>query len=241
MSKRSHSSLLPRGVLAAVVTIATLAASVALGATAAGAATGARTITVVGVGQVRGTPDVADLSLGVSGRGASAADVLATMGDRAQKVIDALHGAGVADDDIQTSNLSVQPVVDDQNHITGYQATSSVMARIRDLSKAGAIVDAAAAKAGDNIRVDGISFSIDDDSKLLAAARTKATKRARAQAEQLAAGAGVQVGDVQSISESTTVPVDFPPAAGVAAAAPTPIQPGTETLSVSATVVYTIR
>jgi uncharacterized protein YggE len=239
MSKRSHFSL-----FAAVVTIATLAAPGALGATAAGAAgaaAGGRTITVVGVGQVRGTPDVADLSLGVSGRGASAADVLATISDRAQKVIDALHGAGVADDDIQTSNLSVQPVVDDQNHITGYQATNTVIARIRDLSKAGAIVDAAAAKAGDSIRVDGISFSIDDDSKLLAAARTKATKRARVQAEQLAAGAGVQVGDVQSISESTTVPVDIAPAAGVAAAAPTPIQPGTETLSVSATVVFAIR
>ncbi len=115
-------------------------------------------------------------------------------------------------------------------------------ARLRDLSKAGATVDAATAMAGDEIRLEGITFSIDDDSKLLAAARTKATKRARAQAEQLAVGAGVEVGDVASISEATDSSL-VASASGDATptAAGTPIQPGTQTLSVSATVVFTIR
>jgi uncharacterized protein YggE len=225
-----------------VVVLATaLTAALTLGAGVASAAARARTITVVGTGEVRGTPDVADLTLGVSGRGQTAADVLGTIADRAQKVIDALHGGGVTDDDIQTSDLSVQPVLDDQDRITGYEATNTVTARIRDLGKAGGIVDAAAAKAGDNIRVQGITFSIDDDSKLLAAARTKATKRARAQAEQLASGAGVEVGDVQSISESTSsVPLMYSADAAERAAS-TPLQPGSETLSVSATVVFAIR
>ena len=86
-----------------------------LGATAsaAGAATRSRTITVVGTGEVRGKPDVADLVLGVSGRAGSAAEVMSRIADRAQKVIDALHDAGVSDDDIQTADLSVQPVYDD--------------------------------------------------------------------------------------------------------------------------------
>jgi len=225
-----------------MVTTAILAVlGVGATATAAVAATPARTITVVGTGEVKGTPDVADLVLGVSGRGASAVDVLQTIGDRAQKVIDVLHDAGVSDDDIQTSGLSVQPVLDDHNHVTGYEATNTLTAHVRDLTKAGAIVDAAAAKAGDNIRVQSITFSIDDDSKLLASARAQATKRARAQAEQLAGGAGVEVGDVQSITEATdTSPLQYAAdAAGKAAA--TPIQPGNETLSVSATVVFTIR
>ena len=227
--------------LALAITTAAVATALALGGGIAGAATRTRTITVVGTGEVRGTPDVADLTLGVSGRGPTAADVLATIGDRAQKVIDVLHDAGVADDDVQTRDLSVQPVLDDQNHVTGYEATNTVTARIRDLGKAGAIVDAAAAKAGDNIRVQGITFSIDDDSALLAAARTKATKRARAQAEQLAAGAGVEVGDVRSISESASnIPLTYRGEAA-ADAASTPVQPGSETLSVSATVVFTIR
>jgi hypothetical protein len=218
-------------------------AVVALGATAgaAGAATRSRTITVVGTGQVRGTPDVADLVLGVSGRAGSAAEVMSRISDRAQKVIDALHDAGIADEDIQTADLSVQPVTDDDGKVTGYEASNTVSVHIRDLGQAGAVVDAAAAKAGDDIRVQGITFSIDDDSALLAAARTKATKRARAQAEQLASGADVEVGEVRSITESTsTVPLAY--ASGAAEkATETPVMPGSETLSVQATVVFAIR
>ena len=89
--------------------------------------------------------------------------------------------------------------------------------------------------------MQGISFSIDDDSALLAAARTKATKRARAQAEQLASGADVEVGEVRSITESTSgIPLTY---AGDAAkeAASTPVMPGSQTLSVQATVVFAIR
>ncbi len=226
--------------LALLVTVGA-ATAVTLGGGVAGAATRNRTITVVGTGQVRGTPDVADLVLGVTGRGATAAEVMRTIGERAQNVIGALRDAGVAEEDVQTNDLSVQPVLDDQNRVTGYEATNTVTARIRDLTKAGAIVDAAAEKAGDNIVVQGITFSIDDDSTLLAAARAKATKRARAQAEQLASGADVEVGDVRSISESSSsVPVSYS-ARDAAEAASTPIQPGSQTLSVSATVVFTIR
>jgi len=229
--------------LSSAVAATTVITSLVLAATmpSAGAASSGRTITVIGTGQVRGTPDVADLVIGVSGRGGTATDVLARIGDRAQKVIDALKGAGVSDDDIQTADLSVQPVTNDHGDVTGYQATNTVSARIRDLTKAGAIVDAAAAQAGDDIRVQGITFSIDDDSALLAAARTQATKRARAQAEALASGAGVEVGAVRSISETTnTVPLTYG-AEAAAPAASTPVMPGSETLSVQARVVFAIR
>ncbi len=239
MSKRLRSQF----IVVFLVALATaVAAPIALGASAgAAAAATRRTITVVGTGEVRGTPDVADLVLGVSGRAGSAADVMARIADRAQKVIDALHDAGVSDDDIQTASLSVQPVFDDNGNVKGYEASNTVSVHIRDLSKAGAVVDAAAASAGDDIRVQGISFSIDDDSALLAAARTKATKRARAQAEQLASGADVEVGEVRSITESTnSMPIAY---AGDAAAkaASTPVMPGSQTLSVQATVVFAIR
>lgn len=236
MSKRLF--IVPVTIVAAIVAgVVTL-----FPAAPAGAATRTRTITVTGVGEVRGTPDVADLFIGVSGRGATASDALGTVSDRAQKVLGVLHDGGIADEDIQTNDLSIQPVYDDQDHITGYEATNTVSARIRDLGKAGAIVDAATATAGDNIRLQGISFSIDDDSKLLAAARAKATKRARAQAEQLAGGAGVEVGDVRSITESSaSSPVMYSAGDAAAKAASTPVEPGSQTLSVSATVVFTIR
>jgi uncharacterized protein YggE len=235
MSKRLRSLVL--------VAVGGLALVGLLGASAgaAGAATRSRTITVVGTGEVRGTPDVADLTIGVSGRGDTAANVLATIADRAQKVIGVLRDSGVDDEDVQTRDLSVQPVYDrDGEQVTGYEASNTVTARIRDLSKVGAIVDAAAAQAGEAIRVQGISFSIDDDSKLLAAARTKATKRARAQAEQLAEGAGVEVGDVRTIDETTTSePVTYRGQAA-ADAASSPVMPGSATLSVQATVVFDI-
>jgi len=219
-----------------------VAAPVALGATAtAASAATRRTITVVGTGEVRGTPDVADLVLGVSGRAGSAAEVMSRIADRAQKVIDALHAAGVSDDDIQTADLSVQPVYDNDGNVKGYEASNTVTVRIHDLSKAGAIVDAAAASAGDDIRVQGITFSIDDDSALLATARTKATKRARAQAGQLASGADVEVGEVRSITESkSAVPLTYA-ADAAAKAASTPVMPGSQTISVQATVVFAIR
>ena len=193
MSNRLRSLFL----VVSATTVVALVTPVALGATAGavGAATRSRTITVVGTGKVRGTPDVADLVLGVSGRAGSAAEVMSRISDRAQKVIDALHDAGIADEDIQTADLSVQPVADDDGKVTGYEASNTVSVHIRDLGQAGAIVDAAAAEAGEDIRVQGITFSIDDDSALLAAARGKATKRARAQAEQLASGADVEVGE----------------------------------------------
>jgi uncharacterized protein YggE len=227
---------------AALLTAVAAGLVVLLPAAAAGAATRNRTITVTSVGEVRGTPDVADLFIGVSGRGATAADALGTVSDRAQKVLGVLRDAGVADEDVQTDGLSIQPVSDEQNHITGYEATNTVSARIRDLGRAGAVVDATAAKAGDNIRLQGISFSIDDDSKLLATARARATKRARGQAEQLASGAGVEVGDIRSISEaSSSSPIPFAAGDAAAKAAETPIQPGRQVLSVSATVVFSIR
>jgi len=236
MSKRLRSLFL-------VVLTTAVAAPVALGATAgaAGAATRSRTITVTGTGEVHGTPDVADLVLGVSGRAGSAAEVMSRIGDRAQKVIGALHDTGVSDDDIQTADLSVNPVYDDDGNVKGYEASNTVTVRIRDLGKAGAIVDAAAATAGDDIRVQGITFSIDDDSALLATARTKATKRARAQAGQLASGADVEVGEVRSITESTsTLPLTYA-ADAAAKAASTPVMPGSQTISVQATVVFAIR
>jgi uncharacterized protein len=226
----------------ATVVAALTAGVLVLGAAPAGAASRERTITVVGTGQVKGTPDVADLSIGVEAQAASAVEALSTVNDRAQKVLDVLHDAGVDDADIQTNGLSVNPTYDDRSHIDGYAASNSVVARIRDLSKAGAIVDAAAAKAGDNIRVNSITFSIDDDSALLAAARTKAVKRARAQAAQLADAAGVSVGDVLTIDEQTTAsPYPSPYAAtDSAAGASAKVSPGTETLSVTATVVFAI-
>jgi uncharacterized protein YggE len=227
-------------VVAALAALTVVALVFGAGDPAGAATTSTRRITVVGTGQVKGTPDVADVSIGVSARGQSAGEALSTANDRAAKVIAALKDAGVADDDVQTSGLSIQPVFDDEV-VTAYEVSNTVDARLREIPKVGEVLDAAARVAGDEVRLHGISFTVDDDSELLSMARERAVKRARTQAEQLAAAAGVELGDVVSIDEGA---VAIPYASrGVAedAAASVPVEPGSQTLSLSATVVYEIR
>ncbi len=241
MTRRTRTT---RGIAAAAV--AGIAMSVVLVTVAAAAPAGAasatatRRITVVGTGQVKGTPDVADVTIGVAARGTTAGDALSTANDRAAKVIAALKDAGVGEDDIQTSSLSIQPTFDD-DVVTGYQVSNMVTARVRDVTKVGETLDAAARVAGDEIRLQGIGFTIDDDSKLLATARDRSVKRARAQAEQLASAAGVELGDVLSIDESgVAIPSTSRDFADGAATSSVPVEPGTQTLTISTTVVYEI-
>ena len=204
-----------------------------------------RVITVRGTGLVEGTPDVLELLLGVDTRGKSAGEALAENSKRTFGVLKVLDDAGVDPKFVQTSNLSISPVYDDEGEaVIAYAVSNHVVAKLHDLDKAGEVVDAATRAAGNQIVVQGLYFEIDDNSMLVAKARADAVKRAKAQAEQLAEAAGVKLGALQSLVEDST-PVGPPIEAKAAApssagdAAP-PIQPGTETLSVDVTLVYAI-
>ncbi|HEX6311508.1 MAG TPA: SIMPL domain-containing protein [Acidimicrobiia bacterium] len=205
-----------------------------------------RTVTGTGTGRVRGTPDTMTVDLGVDTRAETAQEALASNRELAAKVLEALRDAGVEEKDVQTSQLSVSPVYDDAGaRIVGYGVTNSVTATLHDLDKAGAVIDAAAGVAGDSIRVHGVWFSIEDTSELVAAARADTVKRARDQAEQLAGAAGVALGDVRTIEETTTPigpAVDYEEggAADDRGAAPTPIEPGTQELAVDVVVRFAI-
>ena len=213
----------------------------------AGEDPGLSTVTAEGVGEVTGTPDVLTVGLGVETRGASANETLAANNEKAAALIQTLKDRGVADKDIQTSGLSIYPTYDDQGRrITGYQVNNSVTAKLRDLAGAGALIDAAAASAGDAVRVNHLAFSIDDDSALLATARADAVRRARDQAEQMAQAAGVKLGRVRSISESSSTspappyPMYGAPAADEAAKSAVPIAPGSQELTLRVVAVYEI-
>ena len=204
-----------------------------------------RTIDVVGTGQVRGTPDVLSLTLGVGTRDKSAGTALTHNSELTSRLIGVLRDAGVDEKDIQTANLSISPVYDDDGeNVIGYGVSTTVDVQIRDLGKAGQIVDAAAEAAGDEIVVNSLYFSFDDNSDLVAQARAEAVKRARSQAEQLAKAAGVELGDVITMSESTSSegPVlDAAPKAATAEdAGSVPIQPGSESLAVQVSMSFKI-
>ncbi|HEU4840116.1 MAG TPA: SIMPL domain-containing protein [Ilumatobacteraceae bacterium] len=203
---------------------------------------GERTITVNGHGTVTVVPDTADLSTGVQATADTATAALETVGSNSQDLVETLRGVGVAEDDIQTSGLSLWPAYgNDGRQITGYQASTSVTATIRDVAQVGAVVDALKGFVGDELTINGISFSYDDPEEVLAEARAAAIANATTRAEQYAAAAGVEVGAIVRIVEgSVSDPVVFARSAGAAemAADAVAVAPGSQDLAADVTVVF---
>lgn len=202
-------------------------------------------ITARGVGTVTGTPDIVTVVLGVATQASTATAALEDNNTQATALIEALTAGGVAREDLQTSQLAIYPTYSPEGAaITGYEVTNQVSATLRDITGAGALIDAAAQAVGDAVRVQQLTFSIDDDSAARADARTAAVQGAQTQARQLAEAAGVELGAVLSITELPAVVPGppYPPAyegADLAASA-VPLEPGTQELSVTVEVVYAI-
>lgn len=203
-----------------------------------------RSVRVQGIGLVTQVPDQVTISLGVETKAATAAAALRDNNAKSNELIKVLKARGVADKDLQTSQLSIYPQFDNRGvRITSYQVNNSVTATLKDLANAGALVDAAAAVAGDAIRVNSLSFSIADTSAVLAKARLAAVKDARAQAEQYAAAAGVKLGALRTItggSASVPPPVfaEAKTAAASVDAAPAPILPGNQEVTANVELVF---
>ena len=197
-------------------------------------------ITTRGLGTVTRTPDTVSIVIGVQTRGPSAKGALDANTAKATALITALKSKGVAAADLQTSQLSVNPTSDSATgRITGYEVTNQVTAKLRDIAAAGGLIDAAGEVAGDAVRIPQLRFSIGDDSAAQAQARANAVHQAQAHAKQLAEAAGVTLGRIRSITEA---PVNQPgPLGGDRAAAPVPVEPGTQELSVMVEIVYAIE
>jgi uncharacterized protein len=193
-------------------------------------------ITVSGTGSVKVTPNQAAFTFGVSTRGGTAVQALASNSAAMRKLIDALKAAGIPADSLQTSYVSLSPVTsDDGSEITGYSASNSVTATIASIGRAGQIVDAAVG-AGAN-QVDGPNLTVSDQSALYNSALKSAIADARAKAQVLAEASGLHVGAVTSVQESVDGgPVTYDTAKTALAA--TPIEPGTQQVTAAVTVVF---
>jgi uncharacterized protein len=198
-------------------------------------------ITARGVGTVMSKPDTLTVVIGVQTRARGAAEALDSNAGLATSTIAALRGAGVAEADLQTSQLSVSPTNEPTSgQITGYEVTNLVTARLRDVDRAGAVIDAAGAAAGDAVRVQQLDFSVADDGAPRAQARSAAVRSAQDQARQLAEAAGVSLGPIRSINEVTAAPPSPYARDAAAAQSATPILPGTQELRVDVEIVYDI-
>jgi uncharacterized protein YggE len=198
------------------------------------------TITVTGTGSVRVVPDRALFSFGVTTQADTASRALGSNATLARKVIAALKAAGVSDADVQTQTVFLAPrLSDDGSAIVGYTATNSVSATLRDLSKAGSIVDAAVA-AGAN-EVSGPSLTRSDETGLYRTALRMAMADAKGKAQSIAKASGAGLGAVSSVVESSGGPVPLPMAkAADAGVESTPVEPGTQTVDAMVTVEFVL-
>ncbi len=197
-------------------------------------------ISTQATGTVTGTPDTVTVVLAVQTQAAAANAALSDNAAKASTVIDLLKDQGIAAEDIKTSNLNLHPQRGPDGQITGYQVTNEVTATVHDISKAGPLIDAAAGAAGDAIRVQQTTFSIADDSDLRADARAEAVTQAETQAEQLAQAAGVDLGRVRSIAEAPLQSGPPQPLAHADRTAVTPVEPGSQDVTVTVDVVYDV-
>jgi uncharacterized protein YggE len=205
------------------------------------------TIAVSGTGEVTGTPDTLIIDMGVQVLRPSVGEATGEAARLAQAVIDALKAEGVAEKDIQTTNYSIWPEYDyrnDSQTLKGYRVSNTVSAKIRNLDRAGEVIDAATAAGGNDAIVNGIRFDLESNGALITAAREAAWNDAKAKAEQLAALAEVRLGQAVSISETSTPtqpPIVYAEAtAGAAFDTATPIQSGEASVSVVVTVQFAI-
>ncbi|OQW61119.1 MAG: hypothetical protein A4S17_01825 [Proteobacteria bacterium HN_bin10] len=191
-------------------------------------------------------PDLAIINLGVTTEGRTAAAALAENARRMTALTQALRNAGVAERDIQTSNVSVYPQQvygeGQAPRITGYQANNNVTVKVRRIDNTGRVIDAAVAAGGNT--VNGVSFTHADPDAQLDIARRDAIAEARRRAELYASALGMRVHRIVAVSEgggfSPPIPVAFERMQAADGAA-TPVSPGEIETRVSVNVTFELR
>ncbi|HJS41523.1 MAG TPA: SIMPL domain-containing protein [Sphingomicrobium sp.] len=163
-------------------------------------------------GEVTRVPDVAIISTGVVSRAPSATAAIQQNAARMERVRSALRRAGIADKDIQTCSINLNPEYHyDQNRpprLTGYTASNQLSVRFRDIAETGKILDALVAEGANQI--SGPSLTIDKPEEALDEARMRAIANGRARADLYARALGMRVVRLLSVSESGGYPVPPP-------------------------------
>jgi uncharacterized protein YggE len=188
-------------------------------------------------------PDIASLSTGVVTQAADANAALKANSAQMSKVVAAIRAAGVAERDVQTSGISIQPqyryAENQPPVITGYQASNTVNIKVRDIGKLGEVLDALVASGAN--QVNGPNFEIDQPEAVYDEARQAALKLAQARAAMYAQSLGLRVRRIVSISEGGGFQPPMPMMKAMAMDArmeSAPVSPGETTLGASLDVVF---
>lgn len=200
-------------------------------------------LTVAASAEARRVPDIATISAGVVTQAADANAALRQNAAQMAKVVAALRAAGIAERDVQTAGVNLNPqyryAENQPPAITGYQASNTVNVVVRDLERLGRILDTLV-ETGAN-QVNGPSFDVDRKDEAFDEARRDALAKAQQRARMYAQSLGLQVRRIVSIDETGMEmprPVMRMEAKAMAADASTPISPGENALGVTLNVVF---
>src|SRR5690349_10364087 len=204
-------------------------------------------LSVSAEGKVEGRPDMATISLGVQTEAQTAQAAVQANSQRMTALLAALRRAGIAERDIQTSNVSVNPQQQYRDNqppiVTGYQANNTVSAKIRNIGTVGRVIDATVAAGGNT--VNGVYFSYQNPDAKREAARRKAIPEARRRAEIYASALSMHVTRVVAVAEgggySPPVLMPMMRMAAQADAAPTPVEPGQIETTATVSVTFELR
>lgn len=163
-------------------------------------------ITIEGVGTATGTPDIAQVSVGIDSKGATVASAQVDNTNAINALIAALVALGVSKDDLQTANYTVYEDTVFNPDTETYEAQGWIVSqlltvKVRDTSKVSAVLDAAGTNGATSI--SGPNFTIDDPGALKDEARVEAISDATDKAAKLATTLGVRLERVIGYSEWT--------------------------------------
>lgn len=207
-------------------------------------------IWVTGRGSVALNPDLAVLNIGVEATAKSVSDARDQAATAMAAILVAVRGHGLTAADVQTRSFNIYPQYEwrDQGRVLiGYVVSNTAAVKIRDLDLVGPVIDDVADAGGDNTRIDGISFTVEDPAPFMTALREAAVNDAMAKAEHFASLTGVTVGPLAYITElgggGAPVVREFAEERAFAAAAapPTQVSGGELELTLSVQAVFAIR
>jgi uncharacterized protein len=203
-------------------------------------------VAVEGTGTATAVPDVLRVTVGVEETADAVGEALAGADAAARSVLEALRGHDVSEADVRTVNMSIYPSYgDDGQRITGYTARHDLEVTLRDLGRAGEVIGVLADVGGDAVRLQGVSYALEDDAAAQEEARAAAFAAARVKAEQYAELTGRTLGEVVEVREQTTpsgpIPYAASDMAGAEAAMSVALAPGSATVSVTVAVRWSLR
>ena len=193
-------------------------------------------IWVSGTGEVTVVPDIAILQVGVEAQEDTVAGAM-DMANQAMAAIGmALTESGIEGKDIQTRYFNIRQRtrwdnITDEEVVTGYRVTNKVTVKIRVIPvesfsldyKASRVIGSVVNAGGDLVRIDDLTFTVEDPTGYYDEAREKATADAKAKAEKLAKQTGVRLGEPTFVSESIYTPSPYSVSYGLSGGIPAPV------------------